>query len=137
MYIFLILDHSLIIIYSLLAMLEAINSSCFRFESELFNWVISDSRRTPFIKLPVVGMLRTIAGMLQGQKCIKMWSSFLSFNIFALMNYFRFFQIPWNVDIGIISPWTWIYQNMLVCFLSQGQFYNEISWHKMHLCDCY
>ena len=65
-------------------MKEPINSSCFRFESELFNRVISDSRRTPFIQLPVVGMLRTIAGILQGQKCIKIWSSFLSFDIFDL-----------------------------------------------------
>ena len=94
MYIFLILDHSLIIIYSLLAMLEAINSSCFRFESELFNWVISDSRRTPFIKLPVVGMLRTIAGMLQGQKCMKIWSSFLSFNIYLPYELFSILSNP-------------------------------------------
>ena len=65
-------------------MKEAINSSCFRFESELFNRVISDSRRTPFIQLPVVGMLMTIAGIVQGQKCIKIWSSFLSFDIFDL-----------------------------------------------------
>ena len=83
---FLIIEHSLII------MIEAINSSFFRFESELFNRVISDSRLIHSISLPVAGMLRTIAGRLQGRKCIKIWSSFLSFNIFALWIIFDSFK---------------------------------------------